>query len=72
MNKKINPEAKEENKEESKESIIIPSIPKIKKTIIRNHKNFKKIPSTNYIHNSTLKKMVFENFDDCKLILVFI
>ena len=57
MNKKINPEAKEENKEESKESIIIPSIPKIKKTIIRNHKNFKKIPSTNYIHNSTLNKM---------------
>ena len=62
MNKenKTQPEIKEESKEKS----FVPSIPKIKKQILRNHKNLRKIPSTNYFYQSSLNKI--------KLIIVLI
>ena len=46
-----------EIKEESKENNIIPSVPKVKKQILRNHKILKKIPSTNYINSSSMNKI---------------
>ena len=54
MNKEI--KTQPEKKEESKESIYIPSAPKIKKQILRNHKTLRKIPSTNNIYISSLNK----------------
>ena len=55
MNKenKTQPEIKEESKEKS----FVPSIPKIKKQILRNHKNLKKIPSTNNVYTSSINKI---------------
>ena len=55
MNKenKTQPEIKEESKEKS----FVPSIPKIKKQILRNHKNLKKIPSTNKVYTSSINKI---------------
>ena len=55
MNKenKTQPEIKEESKEKS----FVPSIPKIKKQILRNHKNLKKIPSTNNVYISSINKI---------------
>ena len=55
LNKEI--KTKQDIKEESKESIFIPFAPKIKKQILRNHKNLKKIPSTNCIHTSSKNKI---------------
>ena len=55
LNKEI--KTKQEIKEESKEDIFIPSVPKIKKQILRNHKNLKKIPSTKYIYTSSMNKI---------------
>ena len=55
LNKEI--KTKQDIKEESKESIFIPSAPKVKKQILRNHKNLKKIPSTNCIHTSSKNKI---------------
>ena len=55
LNKAI--KTKQEIKEESKEDIFIPSAPKIKKQILRNHKNLKKIPSTKYIYTSSMNKI---------------
>jgi len=46
-----------EIKEESKEKSFVPSIPKIKKQILRNHKNLKKIPSTNNVYISSINKI---------------
>jgi len=46
-----------EIKEESKEKSFVPSIPKIKKQILRNHKNLKKIPSTNNVNTSSINKI---------------
>ena len=46
-----------EIKEESKEKRFVPSIPKIKKQILRNHKNLKKIPSTNNVYTSSINKI---------------
>jgi len=46
-----------EIKEESKEKSFVPSIPKIKKQILRNHKNLKKIPSTNNVYTSSINKI---------------
>ena len=55
LNKEI--KTQPEIKEESKENIsFIPSAPKLKKQIIRNHKNLKKIPSTNYISSCSINK----------------
>ena len=55
MNKenKTQPEIKDESKEKS----FVPSIPKIKKQILRNHKNLKKIPSTNNVYTSSINKI---------------
>ena len=55
LNKEI--KTKQDIKEESKENIFIPFAPKIKKQILRNHKNLKKIPSTNCIHTSSKNKI---------------
>ena len=55
LNKEI--KTKQEIKEESKEDIFIPFAPKIKKQILRNHKNLKKIPSTKYIYTSSMNKI---------------
>ena len=54
LNKEI--KTQPEIKEESKESIYIPSVPKIKKQILRNNQKLRKIPSTNNIYISSLSK----------------
>ena len=54
LNKEI--KTQPEIKEESKESIYIPSAPKIKKQILRNNQKLRKIPSTNNIYISSLSK----------------
>ena len=54
LNKEINTQP--EIKVESKESIYIPSAPKIKKQILRNNQKLRKIPSTNNIYISSLSK----------------
>ena len=55
LNKEL--KTQHESKEESKESIHVPFGQKLKKQIWRNHKNLRKIPSTNYIYQSSLNKM---------------
>ena len=55
MNKEL--KTQHETKEESKESIFVPIEHKIKKQILRNHKNLRKIPSTNYFYQSSLNKI---------------
>ena len=65
LNKKLPAQTEESSKQKEKEpptsNIIIPSIPTIKKQIMRNNTCIKKIPSSSYTSSSSMTKIKFTN-----------